>query len=408
MKINSFLIKRSCSAFCIVFSCTLLKPIKLSLFSHFAGLALLPYAQGLSMAFLAIFLIIQSRYVSSPKILLRFALACSALALLIFTAVIPTLLTCSNHNIRFIAGFITFITIDIISITSLHLFWSTCHNTHSSQNSQAWYPVFIWVGQLAAVEAPIFSWFLLKAQSQDATSISLIFLLASLTLVLALLGTSFFPPQQLSRTISSSQQKNLVLPLILNNQYILHVAFLGMIYETLRINLEYTFLISLQTMSLGEKSSLLYLYQACIQGMGFIISSLTVYFGTLFTSIRYRLLLTPLLSLIGITICIFEQSTLILATSLIIIQGFYNGLHYPTNEILYVQTPTVVHQTLRPWIATFGKYCAQGFGYGLSLASTSVSHSIALGIPLCLAGLWGHSAFSASHYFDAHIKAKST
>jgi hypothetical protein len=251
--------------------------------------------------------------------------------------------------------------------------------------------------------APIISLLLFKFNSNEtSTSITIIFFLASIGFLFAR-NTLTTPRQQLPLSGQPSS-KGEGISFVLKNPYVIHIALLGMVYETLRISLEYSFLLSLQSGSLLEKSSTLYLYQACIHMMGLLISTLGAYGITYFKNIRYQLLLTPLLGIGGIIICIFWPSTLLFSIVLIIVQGFYNGLHYPAKEMLYTQTPPSVHQGLRAWISSFGKRFAQSCGYGVSALSLSMTAPLSLAIPLFLAGLWSYSALYAGRWYGNCVK----
>lgn len=351
--INFFLnhnIRYSIAGFLLIFSISILSPLKKTLLSHTIPLKYAPLAQSIFLT-CACTLLLMRWGKFNPKAEYRIFLC-----ILIFAS------GASQASVDHpILGIIIFSCIELFSFRSLSLFWSSCHVTFTPQEAATNYPRIIFYGQLAASLAALssYAWGITLPYCTDT-----VLLLGTIAFCafIALMPKNYSPAEK-------RQTSNISLREVLKNPYGQIMFLLKIFSNLLIIILEFHLitLVSLSGLAYQKQIAFFSMYYFLCQSSGILFSTLP--FHRLREDIQ--LAVTPGTAFILCALTILWPSKELVLGTLIIIKALTATIAFHAQESLYMPASKEFKCTIKPWIDLGVKPASQALGVCINAIGVS-------------------------------------
>lgn len=316
------------SAFCIVWSYCLIKPLRYALLASSLGTYSLPYLKIITYCTLALYSFFPTTHKVSSRFFLLIAGICYAFPLM------------HVYNSYYFDALL-FIAFEIIPTTTLALLWSFIHATYNHEEAPTFYPIICLLGEIASVAAyasgALISYF-------SCSSYCISFLLGSAYVATWLCMTPYAAAKKQTYVATKiSEPISLVLFFITLQIAGSCVKIISELYFLNRI--EQFFSNSPQT------------YSFFLYGFHFILHcfSAAILYCTSYYKKNYFIFFTPIIAIIASLITWNYNSFIVAVVVFKIISSTFSALYYPSLMILYKQCSSSLHHLLQNQTPLYSK-----------------------------------------------------
>ncbi|MFC1854257.1 Npt1/Npt2 family nucleotide transporter [Candidatus Dependentiae bacterium] len=415
---------------CIIFSYSIIKPLKDTIFIGFIGPSYLPWAKLLMLASLPIFMPLYSAADNKEKrnraIMIFstfYGLVCLIFAVLFLSPTMGIANTATGPGR--ILGWIFYAIMDFFSIAVVATFWAMINSISTPNTAKKQYGIMVaasrGLGAIAAGLGTVLTWIGIK----DTTSIPTMIALAGISLVLCtFLAHKMFKkiPQDHLKGYSDEHEKDKSkssvpknawsnLKTLVTRPYTFGMFWLLCSFELISALMNYRMqcLIAQSAKTIGGIGKFMFAYTFIFQILGLLLAL----FGTTKLlknfGVRFSLLLTPLIVLLLSFSLVFLNNLAVITTLMISLRTLNYSLDVPVKEILFIPTTHNIQYQVKGWIASFGKTISKTTGSLFNGIAATASARIFLRTvtyaPIVLSFFWILTAFIVGKTYKKAIDA---
>lgn len=426
--------------FFIIFSYTLIKELKDSVFMGIVGRECVPQAKLLTIFVLIPLVFLYSKLVDNMRRYQLLAVCATVFSLVGLlctylighpTAGLPNTVTGSDRML----GWIFYFFVESFSPFVLSVFWAFLNSVSSPKSAKQNYGILIAFSKVGGMLSAGLGWlflynsgFLNTCGITDVGMIQILLVLSSLSLlavpVTVYLMIKHVPGAYLhgyeaaykleKRHSKDGKEKEGILSglkMLLKYPYTFGIFGFVLFYEVISSVLSYQRLGMAQDAGCGGiagTSSFLLGLSFAVHCVGFCIS----FFGTRIIvsklGERLSLILIPLSMGAMLLYYTFSTSPIALLISFVVIRAIYYAINQPVTESLYIPTVKAVKFKSKSWIDTFGKKMAKGMGSVFNWTASVFGEAFSIPIHAGLFGtvivLWTGVAYFLGKRYDLAIK----
>lgn len=413
---------------CLVFTYSLLRPLKDTIFMGFVGAEYLPWARLILIAAVPIFLPAYSAASNSTKrstATILFTLLYATICLIFAALFLHPVMGITNSLVspwRFV-GWVFYGCLDFYSVAVMATFWAMLNSISTPKSASKQYGFMVAVSKLSGALSAGMGW-LMSRKLASSIAIPTELLLAALSLIVA--------AWLVYRMFKSLPQKYLVgyseahthgkedhrtgslggLKTIITQPYAFGIFWLLFSFEAVATLLDFRMQCSIaqQTANnIAGISSYLLGYTFIFQIVGFFLAL----FGTSgflkWLGVRRTIMITPATILIFVVALLFFDNLVLVSCLLIAMRALEYSLETPVREILFIPTSRTIQFHAKGWIASFGKTLPKTSGSlfnGIMRVGSmcgQIARPVAL-VPVIISSIWCTVAYMTGKRYEAAIR----
>lgn len=384
------------SFFFIVGSYSILRSLKTSIFLGFVGIEYQPYTRFLTMILIVPCLLAYAKLVDNVRRhqIVYAVFGVYAVLGIIFAACFAHPTIGVNNTVTSpyrLLGWAFEIYMDLYSALIITTFWAFVNSTCSTEFANKSYGIIVAASRFGGMGSTLTAFaFFHTSTLGSSISIPLIAMIGSCLLLGVIFSVRYIMKHVPAEDLKSYEQLHQAtapshkpkkktgllsgLKIMLQEPYTLGIF--GLVYgmEVIQILLEYQWqvVLSLHTNNhIGNMSSLMFLYTASFQALGFIFAFFGVSQLLKKIGIRSCLFITPIATIFLSLAVMLVPSIVVIFLVLAILRALNYGFNQPVREILFIPTTKDIQFKSKSWIESFGKTFSKASGAGLSLFSIS-------------------------------------
>ena len=412
---------------CIIFSYSLIRPLKDAIFISFVGTGSLPWAKLLMIAILPVFMPIYNvincaRRRSRATIIfaISYGIICAAFAVILIHPSIGIRNTLTSNSR--ILGWIFYGTMDFFSIAVVASFWSMINSISTPKSAGRQYGFMVAASRAAGALSAGLAALLLKSTLPSVFSIPVLLIACASSLFLC---SKFIKnlfsnmPERLltgysdKRTEGKDKAGGLFdgLKIITKQPYAFGMFWLLCSFELVSTLLNYR----MQCL-IAQKAA------NCISGVGSHLFALTFIFQVLgfflalfgttsmlkWLGVRFGLLVTPVIIGALSVGLMFSDSLQLISIIMVALKALDYSVDIPVREMLFIPTTHEIQFQAKGWISSFGKTISKTSGSMLNGITRlggagSIISSVVSKAPLPISILWIGTAFFVGRRYKQAI-----